>query len=981
MTTSGTDTNLQGAERKLSVIMFTDIKGFSRKMAENEAGAFDLLKKHDALLRVLSTKFGGKVVKSIGDSFMVDFASAVNAVKCAIEAQKKFFQHNVAKSEFDKIEIRAGIHLGDVLIRGDDIFGDGVNVASRIESITAPTRICITADVYNQIRKSMDVEVFRMGNMTLKNIPEPVEVFEVLIPDIPEFAKPSEKAAAESKKQSLEASEKHAARVAGHESNVSLFHQQALTMSDEEKQTQAEEFYERAEKFFQMGRIEDAEAELKKVEELVPSFQPSEGKRQDEEEKESKVQGHLSRARSLISEGKLDDAEAETRKVFDHYPLHVGAQQILVRIEEERYKLEEEERLKKVAERRKTEQTSVEQQKVTDILDQARKLSEEESYTQAIYTLREVFSIDPNNSVARTLEQEIRQAQDQRARQDRAAAEDEERRLEEERLERQRKRKEREQAKKVARAARPAEKKKGSLGLLVLGALLIVFGVGLYISLPTIMRTFFPVRITVAAIPFTGSGDLGLTHGVPMLLVQDLSRVTNVSSRATTSSFSLDPRTFGSGSTANTLNVTHVLTGSYDSTDRGVELTVRLVDVKEKTAAFARRLLITLDRFPVQKTQLVEAIIDDIGIDGMAPAYTQAEVPGDAYRLFLTAQALLQTDVPEQLLQARTLMEGTIQSGVEFPEAAATLAEAYARLGRIGSATDDELDYAIGIVQNASKRSPNDPIIVRALATSLMAGQKHTQALAAIQRGIALSPQDAELHRLMAEISLIRGDFEAAAASIATAVVLDPTNPRTFLVKGWYSHLRGDAPEAARQYEVAIAVGGNRSFILSSFLASAWLRGTNRDGAVRYYRSLTEAYPSDYRLKYWLGRAYAERLDSAQIWFRDGLRLATEGLEFNREDRRARAYRALFLTRLGRFSDATSVLERLESDGVSDPVVLYRMANAYALQTKREKALELLSSALSSRYSLSEIVNPDFGVLFEDPDFRSLIVRQIQTAQ
>jgi len=104
-------------------------------------------------------------------------------------------------------------------------------------------------------------------------------------------------------------------------------------------------------------------------------------------------------------------------------------------------------------------------------------------------------------------------------------------------------------------------------------------------------------------------------------------------------------------------------------------------------------------------------------------------------------------------------------------------------------------------------------------------------------------------------------------------------------------------------------------------------------------------------------------------------------MEFDRADNGARVFRALFLTRLGRFADATTVLERLESDGVSDPIVLYRMANAYALQTKKDKALVLLSAALLARFSLEEVLNPDFGGLFDDPDFRSRITRTIVPAQ
>ena len=180
--------------RKLTAIMFTDIKGFSKKMAKSETDAFELLKTHDALLRVLAAKFDGRVIKSIGDSFMIDFASAVNAVRCAIEAQKRFSHFNKEKSELDKIEIRVGIHLGDVIIRDEDIIGDGVNIASRIEAMAGPNRIWISQDVYQQVRNKIPLRVFPLGHQQLKNIPEHVEVYEILIDNIAEFATPSAKA-------------------------------------------------------------------------------------------------------------------------------------------------------------------------------------------------------------------------------------------------------------------------------------------------------------------------------------------------------------------------------------------------------------------------------------------------------------------------------------------------------------------------------------------------------------------------------------------------------------------------------------------------------------------------------------------------------------------------------------------------------------------------------------------------------------------
>ena len=174
--------------------MFTDIKAFSKKMAESEDLAMELLRVHDDTLKAAIEKYEGKIIKAIGDAFMVDFSSAVNAVKCAIESQEELYKFNFGKTELEKIEVRIGIHLGDVITDGNDIFGDGVNIAARIEAVTEPNRVCISQDVYSQIKNKMQVKTFHMGSIDLKNIPEPMEVYEILLDHIPEFAAPSKTA-------------------------------------------------------------------------------------------------------------------------------------------------------------------------------------------------------------------------------------------------------------------------------------------------------------------------------------------------------------------------------------------------------------------------------------------------------------------------------------------------------------------------------------------------------------------------------------------------------------------------------------------------------------------------------------------------------------------------------------------------------------------------------------------------------------------
>ena len=157
--------------RKLSAIMFTDMKGFSSEMGVNEEKTLKKLWRYEKAMKTIIKERDGRVVKTIGDAIMGDFDSAVNAVRAAIEIQKLL--------EKEDIMIRIGIHLGDVIHKGGDIFGDGVNIASRIESICEPGKIYISEDVYKQVRGKIDADFEDMGKKRLKNIETHVRAYKV----------------------------------------------------------------------------------------------------------------------------------------------------------------------------------------------------------------------------------------------------------------------------------------------------------------------------------------------------------------------------------------------------------------------------------------------------------------------------------------------------------------------------------------------------------------------------------------------------------------------------------------------------------------------------------------------------------------------------------------------------------------------------------------------------------------------------------
>lgn len=166
--------------RKLAAIMFTDMVGYSALSQKDEALALELLAEQERLLRPLIAKFQGLVIKTMGDGFLVEFASALAAVRCALEIQEALALRNGVAPGGKTFQIRIGIHVGDVVRRDKDVFGDGVNIAARIEPLAEPGGICISEDVARQIQNKIGQTLVRIGPGELKNIQLPVVIYKLL---------------------------------------------------------------------------------------------------------------------------------------------------------------------------------------------------------------------------------------------------------------------------------------------------------------------------------------------------------------------------------------------------------------------------------------------------------------------------------------------------------------------------------------------------------------------------------------------------------------------------------------------------------------------------------------------------------------------------------------------------------------------------------------------------------------------------------
>jgi TolB-like protein len=169
----------QPVERRLAAILAADVAGYSRLMGEDEAGTAETLREHRSVADPLVAEHGGRIVKTTGDGVLIEFGSVVGAVECALALQQLSAKRNAGIAEARRMEWRIGIHLGDVLVEGDDILGDGVNIAARLEGIAEPGGICISDDAFRQVRGKIEAEFTDIGEQSLKNIARPLRVYSI----------------------------------------------------------------------------------------------------------------------------------------------------------------------------------------------------------------------------------------------------------------------------------------------------------------------------------------------------------------------------------------------------------------------------------------------------------------------------------------------------------------------------------------------------------------------------------------------------------------------------------------------------------------------------------------------------------------------------------------------------------------------------------------------------------------------------------
>jgi len=168
------------AKRKLTAILSADVKGYSRMMGEDELATVDTLKRHRGLISSLVQQYSGRVVDSPGDNILAEFGSVVDAVECAVEIQEKLDEKNADLPQNRRMEFRIGVNLGDVIEDEGRIYGDGVNVAARVEGLAEGGGIRISGIAFDSVRNKLNLGYEYLGEHQVKNISEPIRVYKVL---------------------------------------------------------------------------------------------------------------------------------------------------------------------------------------------------------------------------------------------------------------------------------------------------------------------------------------------------------------------------------------------------------------------------------------------------------------------------------------------------------------------------------------------------------------------------------------------------------------------------------------------------------------------------------------------------------------------------------------------------------------------------------------------------------------------------------
>jgi class 3 adenylate cyclase/Tfp pilus assembly protein PilF/TolB-like protein len=927
--------NPEGGTRKLAAIMFTDVRDFSKKMSENEIAAMELLKVHDGLVRDVVLKFGGTIIKSLGDSFMVDFSSAVNAVRCAIEAQEQFWNYNQDKAEFDKIQIRVGIHLGDVITVGNDIYGDGVNIAARIESITEPTRICVSADIFNQVKNKMPIRAFSIGFIELKNIAEPVEVFELLIDSIQEFSEPSETAKLVQSRGRAE-----------------------LLSSQEEEEA---------------DRVEAAKRKV------------DEDRQREETEKQARADARFSKAEEYFHAGELDKAEEEIKEIFKIVQMHYQAQMLVLRIEEQRARFEEDNRRRRVRDEKKRKEEE-RQQRIQQHIDHAIQYVEYDQYPEALNALQEVYDIDPNNQKAKDLEEQILSAEEARLELMRLEAMAEADRVREDLLNQQ------PDAPGVdglsdsaledayPMTEQPPESNRMKILMAVGFGVVVLIGI---ISIFLLTRSHLKPPTAIAVLPFTSeqADDGYIGEALSIMVTEYVARVPDMIAVSPTSARVLATEGTNSREVAAKLGISHIVRGSFTMSGTTITLKVQADEVTEGKSVWHATIRANLPDMGRMAAQINNDMFKAMGLDLPAQSSGRMSANPEAFVAYLQGLSAMASPTLEAARQGASFFNDALRKDSALTAARSALSDALLKQFKLQGEQDKSLlAFGTTLAVEAVKENPKSALAHLVLGESYRYGQQYDKAREEINASLAMDLTHSEGLRQLALVSLIQGNIDEGLEHAAVALRVDPLNYESHIVKGIAHLYKEQYEESEIHFAQASALHAPDSILTVNYKFRAWTGLDQDDKIIQYCQQMMDR--ADARTKvvlyYWIGRAYQlkGKLESLEP-LNQGLQVADRVLSENPRDYTTLAYYALLQARRGKRPElAVRAMQQVFTVDSTSARVHYWKARVHAIQNDHAKSLNEFAKAVGVEYNFAQVLDPDMMSVWRDQDFATILARK-----
>lgn len=729
--------------------------------------------------------------------------------------------------------------------------------------------------------------------------------------------------------------------------------------------------------------------EVEEIQQLFPHYQDPGQRQKKDEEKKNKEEELLSKAQKFFVQENLESAEEALNSIFQFSPLHPGALQMLMRIENIRYQKEMEERSKKIE---KATQVTVakEDNYIKELLEKGHAQLKAGQFEEVMFTLHDLFKLDPNHAGARQLQAALLKAKEEKAerRRDEAKQKEQELRVAKAAIASKRKA---EQAPRKPNRTKPQHAQglnKLSVRIAVGCIVVCVFCIACWRT----YRYFYPKSVSIAVLNYISidreTKDAGITEILSAWLKDDFSRCGHVTVAASLSPKALDPKTFIFSKSHAPFTSQYFLAGNIQHQRNQYTVTTVLIDVASRQTEHQIILTGDLTALPKIRTAIVRSILQYLDIDSEVAEIPATPCSNEGYQKYLSAYGLIRQGSLEALDSARILLRQCQERNKNFTAAEVLLARAELNTYALGSGNVQLWNETMSHAQHALTTSANAADAYRIIGECYYFAQRFDLVLKNVNASLELQPAHGQSYRDLARAYIGTGDYDAAFMQASAALNVEPVNGESYLSMGLVKQCQKDYGAASEYYQKAIQWGLNDSLITSLYLMPLWSYTDHSDKILAFWKEQLNRWPNDYRIYYFIGHAYQKVLnvsieERASLYngsFTEGLRLANQVLESNADDPLAHAYAALFYSRLGSFQDGDAEIQKaIELDSTS-ATIHYLAADVYSIQKDVPRALVALQHAVAIKYELSELFNPDLTQIKDEPGFTSIVTKPLQSS-